>query len=182
MKEYPKIPNSKDFPLGQCITFEKYDGSNIRAEWTKKKGFHKFGTRTRLFNESDPDFGCAIPIILETYSECLSKIFIDNNLFKKIDNITIFTEFFGEHSFGGLHLPSDKKEVILFDVWIYKFGLLGPEVFVKTFENIKSAKVIYIKVNLTETLLKILEMENIRLKKEWFVNQEMVEEIYLCAK
>ena len=44
MKEYPKIPNSKDFPLGQCITFEKYDGSNIRAEWTKKKGFHKFGT------------------------------------------------------------------------------------------------------------------------------------------
>jgi hypothetical protein len=43
MKTYPSI--SRDI-VGQPIyAFDKLDGSNIRAEWSKKNGFHKFGSR-----------------------------------------------------------------------------------------------------------------------------------------
>jgi len=45
MKSYPSIPgkHTNGIPL---TVFDKLDGSNIRAEWSKKRGFYKFGTRT----------------------------------------------------------------------------------------------------------------------------------------
>ena len=51
MKEYPSIPYRIHGDL-DIIAFGKYDGSNIRAEWSQKKGFYKFGTRKRLLDES----------------------------------------------------------------------------------------------------------------------------------
>lgn len=50
MKQYPSIPTFKDagFPKNsQCLAFVKYDGSNIRVEYFKRK-WEKFGTRTQL--------------------------------------------------------------------------------------------------------------------------------------
>ena len=44
-----------------CFTFVKYDGSNLRFEWNKKNGFHKFGTRRELFDHSHPIFGKLLP-------------------------------------------------------------------------------------------------------------------------
>ena len=47
MKSYPSIPK---FSFGdiKLHTFDKLDGSNLRFEWTKKKGWYKFGTRSWL--------------------------------------------------------------------------------------------------------------------------------------
>ena len=68
MDKYPKISGkTKDFPLKSAYAFVKYDGSNIRATWNKKQGFFKFGTRSHLIDTTDPDFGCAIPLVQETY-------------------------------------------------------------------------------------------------------------------
>ena len=45
MEQYPHIEGSTKAPIGEpCIAFYKYDGSNLRFEWSPKKGWHKFGT------------------------------------------------------------------------------------------------------------------------------------------
>lgn len=105
MKTYPSIEGSK-YPNSKCIAFKKYDGSNLRWEWRRKRGFFKFGTRTRLFDESDEVFGESIKIFFNTYAEDLEKIFIDSRM---AEPITSFTEFFGPSSFAGLHEPGEKK-------------------------------------------------------------------------
>ena len=75
MKAYPKIPGSKNCPSDHCIAFEKYDGSNLRWEWSKKRGFYKFGTRRRLFDHTDTVFSEAIPIFMNKYSKDLDVLF-----------------------------------------------------------------------------------------------------------
>lgn len=52
MKQYPSINGqiSYEFPV---YVWDKLDGSNIRAEWSKKNGFYKFGTRERLLDSTD---------------------------------------------------------------------------------------------------------------------------------
>jgi hypothetical protein len=74
MKSYPSIP--KKVSEDPVYLFDKLDGSNIRAEWTKKNGFAKFGTRNRLMSPEEP-FGKAIPLIMDTYAQDLEKIFLD---------------------------------------------------------------------------------------------------------
>jgi len=144
MKQYPKIPGSKHCPLKPCIAFEKYDGSNIRFEWSKKRRWHKFGTRRRLFDYTDPDFAPAISLFMETYAEDLERIFKNHKRFRNIDRVMVFTEFFGKESFAGLHKKYDPtQEVMLFDVNIHKYGFLGPRDFIKIFGNIKIARKVY---------------------------------------
>ena len=63
MKTYPTIRYFESNDLGKkIIAFNKLDGSNIRAEWNKKRGLYKFGSRTRLISESD-SLGEAISLI-----------------------------------------------------------------------------------------------------------------------
>jgi len=113
MKQYPSILGISNCPNSKCIAFKKYDGSNLRWEWRRKKGFYKYGTRTRLFDTSDEIFGKAIQLFFDIYAEYLEKIFIDNRL---AEPITSFTEFFGTNSFAGLHDPKDDMKLMLFDV------------------------------------------------------------------
>lgn len=146
MKEYPKI-----FGVGQdtsviglpCISFEKYDGSNLRFEWNPKSGWYKFGTRRRLFDRSDPEYGCAVDIFLQKYGESLIKVIKDNPNYRKSEGLIAYAEFFGPKSFAGQHDPADPKDVVLFDVNINKRGFVSPENFVKDFGHIDVAKVIY---------------------------------------
>lgn len=85
MKAYPSI--SKDIRTDVNIfAFDKLDGSNIRAEWSKKKGFYKFGTKTRLLGTDDPIFGEAIGLIHKTYGESLTKVFKDEKYERAICN------------------------------------------------------------------------------------------------
>lgn len=146
MKLYPSIPGIAGCEecLGrQCIAFEKIDGSNLRFEWSHKSGWYKFGTRQRLFNESDPEYSCAIPLFLETYGDSIVKAVKDSKIYRHAESIIAFCEFFGTNSFAGQHLTDDPKELTLFDVNIYKKGLLGPTEFLQTFSHLKIAEVIY---------------------------------------
>lgn len=129
-------------PRSQCVAFYKYDGSNIRCEWSKKKGWYKFGSRTVLIDRTAP-LGDSIDIFLRTYGEALEKIFIDNKRFREAQNITVFCEYFGDNSFAGQHDPDDEKYVILLDVSIHKKGIMSPIDFLRTFYMVDTPPVIY---------------------------------------
>jgi len=143
MKKYPKIPNSSKFIGRPCIAFYKHDGSNLRFEWSRKSGWNKSGTRNCLFNEKSDIYGQAISIFNDTYAEDLEKIFTNNKNYRKRERYTVFAEFFGPDSFAGLHGDDDIKELVLFDVWQYKFGLIGPRRFMRNFGHLKIPEIIY---------------------------------------
>jgi len=134
MLQYPSIDGSAKAPLGKpCIAFYKYDGSNLRWEWSPKKGWHKFGTRRQLFDEKTELYNQAIPLFLENIGdELVYKVKQQN---KGIERITAFTEFFGPSSFAGSHDEHEQKELKLLDVFLFKKGFIPPKTFKKMFEG-----------------------------------------------
>lgn len=150
MKEYPSILGPADAPNSPCIAFYKYDGSNLRFEWHRKRGWSKFGTRTRLFDETDPDFGMAIAIFMEKYAQQLEHILRSEKEFRGCQEAIAYCEFYGPHSFAGQHnadilgvASNEPKELKLFDVNIHKKGLVGPRDFINIFSKLDIAEVIY---------------------------------------
>lgn len=136
MKEYPSIEPIHKMPKGiELYTFAKEDGSNLRFEWNKKRGWYKYGTRTHLFDETDKAFGQAIPIFQDIWAEDLGKIAIDN----KWEEVVVFCEFWGDNSIAGRHSPDDQKRLTLFDVNVYKKGILIPEEFLRLFGHLPIA-------------------------------------------
>jgi hypothetical protein len=148
MKEYPSIPRSTGNAfreLPDAYVFDKVDGSNLRFEWSRKRGWHKFGTRARLFNEDDWQFGRAIPLFQRTLAEPLAKIFAAQHW----DQGIVFAEHWGPSSFAGNHHapgtskpldPDEKMRLDLIDVAPHKQGILGPAEFVRLFSRLPSAK------------------------------------------
>jgi hypothetical protein len=137
MKSYPSI--SKDVRHGIYIyAFDKLDGSNIRAEWSAKKGFHKFGSRTQLIDSSHSPLGESIELIKHKYTDALSEIFLK----QKWQDVLCFFEFYGENSFAGIHL-NEAHTVTLLDVNPYKQGILEPSSFIKYFGHLDIPKVLY---------------------------------------
>jgi hypothetical protein len=135
MKSYPSIPGAANAPLGRpCAAFIKYDGSNLRWEWTRKRGFWKFGARTRLFDASDEQLGEAVPLFFDRYAEAVERRLVDG--FRGVEQATAFTEFFGPSSFAGTHVPGEAKELRLFDVQIHRRGILGPREFLAGFREL----------------------------------------------
>lgn len=134
MKAYPSIP--RDFREFEAYVFDKLDGSNLRFEWKRKSGWGKYGTRHRLFDETDPMFGEAISLFHNSLAAPLADIFKQN----RYDSAIAFCEFWGPNSFAGNHNPLDSKELTLFDVAPHKVGLLGPREFIKTFGHLNTAK------------------------------------------
>lgn len=143
MKEYPSIQGPSKAPRDQGIAFYKYDGSNLRWEWQKKNGWCKYGTRHRLFDETDEVFGEAIKLFKETVAPQIDPIL--RKEYRDAQIITVYTEFFGDKSFAGQHVKDDPKKLILFDVEIYKKGFISPREFVKNFscKLDMAAKVVY---------------------------------------
>lgn len=131
MKSYPSIP--RDFREFDAYVFDKLDGSNLRFEWSRKKGWYKFGTKTRLFDQSDTIFGPAIPLFHETLAASLHDIAKK----ERYDGLIVFCEFYGPNSFAGYHDPKDTKELTLFDAAPHKQGIMGPREFLKLFGNLK---------------------------------------------
>lgn len=134
MKQYPSINSStgQAFREFQAHVFDKLDGSNLRFEWSKKQGWYKFGTRSRLFDTSDPVFGGAIAIWNKDWAESMAKIAKDN----RWESVIAFAEFYGPNSFAGNHDVADEHKLTLFDVAPYKKGILGPKEFLKTFGHL----------------------------------------------
>ena len=73
MKSYPSVASSRgsQFRAFKAHVFDKIDGSNLRFEWSPKRGWYKFGTRKRLFDETDEVFGPAVRLWKETFAEPL---------------------------------------------------------------------------------------------------------------
>lgn len=141
---YPSIPGSKDAPLGkQCFAFYKYDGNNLRFTYTKKKGWHKFGSRTTMFDETSPEFGAAIPLFMDTLASPIENVLYKKYRHMNIDNVTVFAEYYGEKSIAGIHAKDDPKMLRLFDVAIND-EFIVPKMFVKHFGDLEwAAEVVY---------------------------------------
>ncbi len=129
MKSYPSIAAStgQNFRAFKAHVFDKLDGSNLRWEWWGKRGWYKFGTRSRLFDESDPDFGPAIEIFMRDFADPLAKYARK----ERWSSCVAFTEFWGENSFAGVHDPKDQKNLTLIDLNVYKKGFVDPRRFVE---------------------------------------------------
>lgn len=141
MIEYPSI--SHDIIKSQRVyAFDKLDGSQIRAEWSRKKGgFSKFGTRTRLLGPDEPILGQAISLLREKYEADINKICKANK--SGWQRVTLFFEFFGPNSFAGAHEEDDDFNVVLFDAAPSEVGFLGPREFLKLFADIDTAELLY---------------------------------------
>ena len=147
---YPKIPDTLDCPLKQCVAFEKYDGTNIYFLGTPYEGWTHFGTRRDCFILSQggiKEFESIHPELTGVASlwDEQSKLFdyFHSNLSYDIDQpITVFNEYFGPNSFAGSHQPQDKKQLVIFDIRVGdKF--LSPEVFINDFKDFNIARVIF---------------------------------------
>jgi len=137
MKTYPSI-DKRICPGKFLFAFDKLDGSNVRVEWTRKKGFTKFGRRNGLLDDSNPHLSESKDLILENYGDDLSRIFKD----ERYEKATAFFEFHGPNSFAGNHIDEDHV-VTLFDVDIYRKGLLEPKEFVKLFGDLDIPKILH---------------------------------------
>ena len=136
VKTYPSIP--KQIIAGQpAYVFDKLDGSNIRIEWSKKNGFHKFGTRKRLLDPNEDILGTAYQLIEQF--DTLPSIFLKNQW----QNVTAYFELHGENSFAGNHDPQDDHRLTLIDVNVYKRGFVPPKEFAKLFADVDSARLLY---------------------------------------
>lgn len=138
MKAYPSIPssNGNSFYEFDAYIFDKIDGSNLRMEWTKKRGWFKFGTRTRLFDSTDSVFAKAIPLWKNGTGVALEQIAIDN----KWQHLIAYAEFWGPKSFAGTHELEDQHHLTLFDICIDKKGILGPRDFLRFCDKLDTAR------------------------------------------
>lgn len=143
MKEYPSIQGSTKAPKKPMIAFNKLDGSNIRFEWNRKRGWDKVGSRNWRIDETHEHLGESIPLFHQTYAEDISRIIHESKHFKGAQRVTAFIEFFGPSSFAGIHKPNEPKEVVLIDVHIEKKGMIGPRKFLNIFGHLKIPEVVY---------------------------------------
>lgn len=138
MKQYPSIDGRiVDLPI---FAFAKYDGSQIRCEWDRKNGLHKFGSRKVLVGEDHAFLGQAQSLVLTKY-DGLNKVFRDRQFVKT----TLFFEFYGPGSFAGVHIHDEEHTVTLFDVDVYKKGLLPPREFLDLWKktDVEHAELLY---------------------------------------
>lgn len=131
MKSYPSIEKALTPPDLPLYTWDKIDGSNLRFEWSRKAGWMKFGTRDRLFDETDEVFGAAIALFRNTMGEPLTAYARK----MRWDALVVFAEFAGERSFAGLHHPDDEKKLYLIDASPHRVGIMDPRDFLELVEK-----------------------------------------------
>lgn len=129
MKDYPHIQRStgQSFRAFKAHLWDKLDGSNIRVEWSKKRGWYKYGSRTRLLDITDAILGPAVPLFKQTLADPLAKLAVD----QRWQHLVVFAEFWGPHSIAGHHNPNDPMQLTLFDICPDKRGIAGPVTFLK---------------------------------------------------
>lgn len=137
MRTYPSIQRDylKDM---QMYAFDKLDGSNIRVEWSAKRGFYKFGTKTQLIDKSAPIFGESVDLFVNKYEKDLVPVFEK----QRWQNVICFCEFYGPNSFAGHHDLKEPHDVILFDVSVND-AILDPRDFLDCFGHLHIPKMLY---------------------------------------
>lgn len=149
MKEYPSIPTlptqesgmahwKRNHNMSEIYAFDKIDGSNIRAEWSSKKGFYKFGSRNRLLGSDQPIINKAEGLIKEQ-EDIIGNICSKN----RWDRVILFYEFAGDKSSFGNHDENDSHNVWLIDANPYKRGILPPKDFVEIFAEANHAALLH---------------------------------------
>lgn len=138
MKSYPSIPRGVPTEF-EAHVFDKVDGSNLRFEWARKRGWYKFGTRRRLFDESDAVFGRVISVFMDTLADPVAEIAKK----QRWDRLVVFCEGAGERSFAGQHQPDDPMRVYLIDAAPHRKGILPPKEYLDLFGHLE-AKAAYL--------------------------------------
>jgi len=136
MKQYPTI--SRDILNGSYYAFNKIDGSNIRAEWNRKRGFYKFGSRKRLLGTDQGVLAEAEDLVKSKYEGPITDRFKK----KRLERVICFFEFFGPNSFAGFH-QEECHDVLLFDINVHRKGILGPRDFLDLTEGVEIAPLLY---------------------------------------
>lgn len=133
MRHYDSINRIQDDGtlLGEEIAaYNKLDGQNVCVKYSpRKKVFDQFGSRKRVFDETDEQFGDAVRWFKKSvYPSVLSEIVTENSkkkgLFNGVDEITFYFEWVGENSFAGVHVPGEELKLYLIDVFIKKKGYI----------------------------------------------------------
>ena len=138
MQDYPSIERGLVLKGVPIYAFDKLDGSQIRAEWNKKKKFWKFGTRRQLISKSNKEWGEAVELIKAKYEGNLHDIFVK----QKYEKAIAFFEFYGKNSFASRHFDED-HDVTLFDIRVKGRGVLTPKEFLKVTKHVETAKLLY---------------------------------------
>jgi hypothetical protein len=77
-----------------------------------------------MFDYDDPIFGEAIDLFKEEIAPgLLARL---NKKYGPVPETLVFAEFLGKQSFAGQHVQDDPKTLKVFDVNLYKKGLLSP--------------------------------------------------------
>ena len=145
MIEYPHTEYWNKGLLGTpIIAFDKLDGQNLRMEWSKKRGWYKFGSRTSMFDHTHPEFGPSIKVFRNKYEEDLNRVF-SSKKYREIRGFTVFCEWCGPNSAYGLHDPNDVLDTVLLDVIpnTKEDMFVEPRDFVKNFGHLDIPRVIY---------------------------------------
>lgn len=141
MKQYPKIDyHNKGIWGSQVYAFDKLDGSNIRCEWSRKRGWYKFGSRNVMIDEKSEFFSDAIGLFLNKYGDDLDRIF--RKKYPNTQSFVTFSEYFGERSFAGYHFD-EPKDMVLFDVNAHRKGFIEPREFIREFGHLDIPKLVY---------------------------------------
>ncbi len=164
MKEYNQINYYGEYWNLPIIAFDKLDGSNLRFEYSQKNGFTKFGTRNMIIDKTHSEFGFAIDIFLNKYSDKLTKIFKSKD-YRDTMSYTCYAELLGSKSEFGQHLfNEDTFDVILFDIENHKKGFIPPRKFIKDFESIGIPEIIY-EGNLNKELVQSIKTNEFNLSE-----------------
>lgn len=139
MKEYPSISASrgtKFVEIPNAYLFDKLDGRQVRAEWSKKRGWHKWGTRHHLVDESDLCYGRAIQMFKGSMADVIEGIARG----QRWESVTAYLELWqprtatSSGSLGGIFDPANLEfHLTLFDIEPYKKCILGPREFLDLF-------------------------------------------------
>jgi hypothetical protein len=149
---YPKIPDTLNCPLKQCVAFEKYDGTNIHWVWKPNMGWLDFGTRrdrfplnnggVRQFEQAHPELAGLDQLWDQDPNNSLELYLWDHPRYNTVQEVIVFTEYFGPKSFAGSHDPKDEKQLVIFDVMV-DGKVIPPEQMLEDFKKWNLAKVVF---------------------------------------
>lgn len=184
MKSYNSIEYFGEHWGLPIVAFDKLDGSNLRFEWSKKRGFYKSGSRNVMIDENHEQFGLGVKIFKEKYEEPLNRVF-SLKKYRDVLSFVCYAEFLGKKSAFGQHeFETDNFDVVLFDVDRYKKGFVPPRDFVDDFGDFGIPNVVYTG-NLTKEFVQRIKDNEFNLSegvicKGKVANKKGKDQLYYC--
>ncbi len=126
-----------------CLAFHKYDGSNLQFKWTQQEGWCQFGTRKRTIDSKNPLFGDAIATFQRKYADSIIPVIRRHKEYRNTKSLVAFCEYFGDHTFSGLHQAGEVRDLKLIDILIEDQGFVLPGNFRHHFGHLDIAEIVY---------------------------------------